>query len=567
MNVAVIDCRQQRSRGKSRTGTSRGDAAVPVTSILTEDGWRTIDSSHDPHGEARRIAGGIADPGGHVTVLGIGSGYLLQALLARGVKRVLMITGSAVLAEKNVRLLQDLPDCEANVCIVAADQQSSRLRRILEARAGSIAAGALVYHPREVQAFRNLFNALGMYCEWLRRGAPVRGTQPVRTVVFAGKGNLFEPDIVAAFTRMGLQVVPVQTCADRNLTPEAALEALTRHRADAVVSTNNHASDRGGLIAAACQLAGIPWMSWFLDDPHFLVSAAEHHSLHGRVALCWDQAGIAACRALGFGRAELLPLATSPGLFHPGPGDPELRGRIVYVGSPSFGNEERYFAELLRCEPARMVAAGLEPFITRFRRAPTPAQVAATAAGLRIDLCRLTPLARRRLPAFALYRANLAYRTAVLNALADLQPVVYGQGWEGQLDPAIELRPYADYRRAVPRIYRSDAVHLSLTHLQMRSHPNQRVFDVGASGRIVLGERLPGMRDLFPAQIVEHLCFDDVRELRQRVAQLSAEPAARRELGETLRECVLQRHTIEVRVRQMLHVLQQPPARCAAPAA
>lgn len=570
MNVAVIDCRQQRVRGKHHEGASRFGSSLPVTSILTQRGWRTVDSTHDPTGEARRIAAGVVAPAGQVTVLGIGSGYLLQALLARGCRTLLIITGSAVLAKKNVRLLQHHPDLGVQVCILVADPGSARLWREVQERSGEIAAGELVCHPRETQAWPNLFHSLALHCEWLRRGAPVRKPRPVRTVVFAGNGALFEPDIVEGFTGLGVQVICVRSCAGRNLTPTAALDAVARHGADAVVSTNNHASDRGGLIAAACRLAGIPWMSWFLDDPRFLISPSEHHSLQSRIALCWDQAGIAACRELGFGQAELLPLATSPGLFHPGPGEPGLRGRIVYVGSPSFGNEERYFAELLRSDSARAIADALGPFITRIRRAPTPSHVAATACRHGVDLCALTPTARARMPAFALYRANLAYRTAVLNALADLHPVVYGQGWDGLLDHGIELRPYADYRREVPRIYRSDAVHLSLTHLQMRSHPNQRVFDVGACGGIVLGERLPGMRDLFPEHIVTHLCFDDVRELRQRVTRFTADPEARRALGQTLRECVLQRHTIQTRVTRMLALLQQrtaPRRDTAAPAA
>ena len=42
----------------------------------------------------------------------------------------------------------------------------------------------------------------------------------------------------------------------------------------------------------------------------------------------------------------MLPLGTDPEMFCPGEGDEELDGRIIYVGSPGFGNEEKYFSGL-----------------------------------------------------------------------------------------------------------------------------------------------------------------------------------------------------------------------------
>ena len=42
----------------------------------------------------------------------------------------------------------------------------------------------------------------------------------------------------------------------------------------------------------------------------------------------------------------MLPLATDPEMFYPGEGDEKLEVRIIYVGSPGFGNEERYFSGL-----------------------------------------------------------------------------------------------------------------------------------------------------------------------------------------------------------------------------
>ncbi|MBD3166499.1 glycosyltransferase, partial [bacterium] len=135
------------------------------------------------------------------------------------------------------------------------------------------------------------------------------------------------------------------------------------------------------------------------------------------------------------------------------------------------------------------------------------------------------------------------------------RPVVYGAGWEGQLPEGVELRGPADYNHDLPRIYRSDAVHLSFTNLQMRACPNQRVFDVGACGNAVLNDRLEGWTDLFGRDLDE-LLYDDVQTLVERTESLLASPERRRSLAETLRTVVLEKHTIRNRVETLLSLLQ-----------
>lgn len=147
--------------------------------------------------------------------------------------------------------------------------------------------------------------------------------------------------------------------------------------------------------------------------------------------------------------------------------------------------------------------------------------------------------------------ANREYRRRALIALADLHPVVYGNGWQNLLPNSVELRPDADYNRELPGIYRSDAVHISLTNLQMSHYPNQRLFDVGACRRMVLNESLPGMTELFDQEI-EHLLYHDFSRLRERCIHFIENPDQRREYGEYLYRHVLARHTISHRVDRIL---------------
>ena len=159
-----------------------------------------------------------------------------------------------------------------------------------------------------------------------------------------------------------------------------------------------------------------------------------------------------------------------------------------------------------------------------------------------------------RLPAYTLYKANLNYRIKALNELAGLKPIVYGEGWGGLLSDNIELRNYIDYYRELPNIYRSDAVQISLTHLQMRHYPNQRVFDAGACAGVVFNDRVSGWNELFTSELDE-LVFDGFDELKQKAGMFAKSKDLRREYGEKLKLEVLSKHTYAHRIDTVIDAL------------
>jgi spore maturation protein CgeB len=153
-----------------------------------------------------------------------------------------------------------------------------------------------------------------------------------------------------------------------------------------------------------------------------------------------------------------------------------------------------------------------------------------------------------------MYKANLNYRIKALNELVDLNPIVYGEGWGGLLSDNIELRDYIDYYRELPKIYRSDAVQISLTHLQMSHFPNQRIFDVGAFAGVVVDDRVSGWNELFTSELDE-LVFDNFDELKQKTSMFAQSKDLRREYGEKLKNEVLSKHTYAHRIDTVIDKL------------
>ncbi|GBE29507.1 MAG TPA: hypothetical protein ENH10_07715 [Bacteroidetes bacterium] len=320
------------------------------------------------------------------------------------------------------------------------------------------------------------------------------------------------------------------------------------------MSTNCRGSDESGLLPEACELAGITWATWLLDDPRYLLKPDEFEGTgRNRLGFCWDRNGIDGWRDSGFQNAHLLPLATNEKLFSPGEGIDGLTARIVFVGSPRFASGFGFFAGLDGSDAAMIISNVLEEDILNERRSPTDEVIKDLLETFDGEKT-LDIEARRRLPAFAIQQANLAYRVKYLNSLAELKPVVFGTGWEGMLDERIELRAPLDFYTELPRLYKTDAVHISLTNLQMRSHPNQRPFDVGACGRAVLNDRLESLPDLFGKELCSEMTFESRQELFEKAVSLVGDQGKRLELGERLRENVLGRHTIRHRVDEILRV-------------
>jgi spore maturation protein CgeB len=90
----------------------------------------------------------------------------------------------------------------------------------------------------------------------------------------------------------------------------------------------------------------------------------------------------------------------------------------------------------------------------------------------------------------------------------------------------------------------------------MRHYPNQRIFDVGACGRAVLGERLDGWSELFCSEQAE-LFFDDFDQLREKAARLAADRCRRWQLGAALRSHILLHHTFAHRLDRIFKIIYE----------
>jgi spore maturation protein CgeB len=544
----------------------RENAAVErILRARREQGWTPLESGRSPAREAeklllRALSAADEDSQHSALVLGAGSGYVARRLDQVGIRRALMVGGSRAAAERHAALGVQ---CECDATLVVGDD-IERIWAYVEAfaRQGPF---FVALHPRESRVDWGLFSALLMRLERWRSTAsgmarPSREAQRsagVRRVLFFGAGGLMEKELLRVLARRDIAVELMPPIAERRMDAKAAWRLIEAARPDLVLSTNNQGLDPHGYLPQACALADATWATWYLDDPRFLLQAQQQAALgENALAFCWDNNGIDAWREIGQVHAYPLPLCTDPNQFFPGEGDASLAGRLVFVGSARFARAPGFFSMLDRDAKALEVLEALSATVLATRRAPSLRKLQTVLQDLGL-VDHFDAESRRRLPAYVVQETSRQYRIDALRAVAELRPVVFGNGWEGLLPKTVELRPPVDYDKRLPTIYRSDALHLALTNLQMRSYPNQRPFDVGASGQAVLQDRLDGWQALFGREL-EALVFDDLEQLRTRAEQLLEDAPQKAALAATLRERVLAEHTYDNRLDSLLEAVGDP---------
>ncbi len=529
------------------------DCSSEIISIKTPSGWRVMDSPFNPIKEATGEVKACGLFEEKVLVLGAGSGFLADEILKMRPKRVLIITACMPVADRNINHIMSNYSQHIDIeLLLSYTVNDSLINKIEEFLLET--APILIKHQRELYAFPSFFTPLQVLIE--SRMHPVayipRKTMPEKMLFPRSRRGLIEDEIISAFNGAGIEVVETESFHAGQIKTGEVFDMLNNIKPDMIFSINDDGSDPYSVVPLVCERADIPWGTWFVDDPRFIVSKHEKGLISKRHNFCWDISGIEACCELDLGNNILLPLATNPVQFQSGSPDESLKGRVVFVGKPCFGSEEKYFAPLYNNPEALLIADTLRNEILARRKPPQVDDVVRVIDGLGIEPDIFSQETMRRIPAFCLYRANIWYRTEGLKKISSLNPVVIGEGWEGLLPPDIELRRPVDYYSGLADVYCSDAVHLSFTHLQMRMFPNQRVFDIGASGGMIINEKLDGWNQLF-GNLLDEVTYENFDELYEKTLFFLNNPKKRKDISMLLKEIVLSKHTYKHRLEKIFN--------------
>jgi spore maturation protein CgeB len=331
-----------------------------------------------------------------------------------------------------------------------------------------------------------------------------------------------------------------------------------------VLTVNHFGLDREGRLAELLERLKLPLASWFVDNPHLILSRFPGLARPGTALFTWDADTVDSLHALGFEHAHYLPLATDAHRFRPGlpAGPASWRSGVSFVGD-----------SMTRAVADSQAACAFAPALSRAHQAVAKGFGAAgersVEAYLRDAHPELAeeffalPCQEDRLACESLvtWEATRQYRWACVTALAPLAPLIAGdEGWRaafaGQHVGGARFLPRLDYYADLPRFYPMSAVSLNCTSRQMKGAVNQRVFDVPASGGFVLTDRRGQLERLFDpgSEVVVFDAPEDVCELAKRCL---ADASLRARVSRAARKRILAEHTYEHRLGELLRVMRE----------
>jgi spore maturation protein CgeB len=318
---------------------------------------------------------------------------------------------------------------------------------------------------------------------------------------------------------------------------------------------------------------GVHVVAWFLDDP---LQSSLHYWLLRRFSdsgllsvLLLDRTWVEPCLALGVAAAH-LPHCTDPSVFSvpqpAGPTPERLCCEVSIVGdsrrSEMIGYRrylEHSVGQLFDKEEAEKVLFAINSAILLNERTVNADSEEIVRSNLGERYQRM--IAEENQEGWADFFAPIEWigscrqRWRLANLVADQGLAVFGDPqWPAILKRPDVYRGPIDYKNELPTLYASDAIHLMVNRIQVRTAVTQRVYDIAAAGGFSLSDYRPDLDHCMPDGIVA--TYRNLTDVSILVDKFRAEPELRREMASRAREVVLENHTYRHRMTTLLEHLQ-----------
>jgi spore maturation protein CgeB len=338
--------------------------------------------------------------------------------------------------------------------------------------------------------------------------------------------------------------------------PSAMTGGLTRDQVAALfrtvaefkphfILTSNYAGmDAGGLFARFFEDARIPYVSWFTDTPRMILYNRLVHCSPYSVAAVWERGYMPHLRALGFEHVYFMPHATDPGLFHGAAQESHARD-LAFVGASMIAHAEEAW-DKLRDFPAVVAAVRDALDSGRMTREHFAKGVEIIIAPRLLDQCEARE--RRHLELCLVYEGTRRIRAALVKRLAPLGIDVHGDPeWKQVHDKCFGDVGYFD---ALAPFYRSTAININSTSIQMATSVNQRVFDCPAAGGFLITDAQADLETFFePGH--ETVVYRTLGELVELIARYRTDTHERRRIIAQAQARIIAQHTHAHRLKAL----------------
>lgn len=411
----------------------------------------------------------------------------------------------------------------------------------------------VVLHP----VFRALYaDEMRLVSESVTGIAPSEG----RRWIGLGMGGVVVTDIAESLRSEGYSVFPLEI---RRWEEEETEYAIKKLHLERVITVNFNQG-----VAMACQEQGVPMVIWDVDPKTNRTPVSPPSAKNLRV-LTIREANVETLKASGFTDVGYLPVGVDVEKRRPMELKPNEQDRyaapVSFVGS-SLIQRARRFKRLFLQLYASFDSAGTESF------EETEERLESLLAAERVDYSTYVTdkLVEESFGEFlqAAQRCGTPddpqkwvaeivasqKRIAYVSALADESIHVWGDSeWKriATKNRGMRYMGAASFGHEMTLVYNGAGINVDVNRIYQPDVVPLRVFDVLACGGFLIAEHSEALEHLFT--IGEELeSYRTLEELEQKVAHYLAHPDEARAIGERGLAAVRERHTMRLRVKQLL---------------
>lgn len=347
------------------------------------------------------------------------------------------------------------------------------------------------------------------------------------------------------------------------------LEEIVSFKPDALITLNHLGVDREGVLMDLINKLELPFISWFVDNPHLILYSYEGLTSPFLHIFTWDFDNVPSLKAKGFNNVYYLPLGTDAERFNPKNKEklvaPAWKSPVSFVGNSMIDKVQK---RLDACNlPKRLYAdffALAKDFIS------SPKRIAEKF--ILDDGKQLFPALIKHYQeqfdteeklAFETgmtWEATRVYRLECVRKTLDFNPLLVGDhGWNVFLEK--ETRPWRwhapiNYYDQLPYFYPHSTINFNCTSMQMKGASNQRILDVPATGSFVITDYREQMENMFDIG-EEIICYKNNEEIPDLIRYYLNHGKEREAIVRKGRERVLKCHTWTHRMSEILSVMKE----------
>ncbi len=337
------------------------------------------------------------------------------------------------------------------------------------------------------------------------------------------------------------------------------LKSVLEFRPDFVLTINHLGLDREGVLMQLLERLELPLASWFVDNPHLVLSLYDRLVSPWATLFTWDEDNISSLKALGFEHVFYLPLAADCFRFSPEKTCAKsLQARISFVGNSMRG---KVAGRLRATRPHGCLFSRYKELANGFMQADDVSvrEYFTQFADVQAAFDSLENMERQlAYETLITWQATLEYRLSCVKGILPLKPLIVGdRGWKRLLgDENWRYHAELNYYDDLPHFYRGSVVNFNCTSMQMKGAVNQRVFDVPASGSFLLTDYRRQLEDLFEPD-KEVICFRSPQEACELADFYLHHDGARQKIVDAALKRVRSTHRYGQRLQKICQTMRQ----------